>query len=479
MPDNTGADEGLPTDVNEFGQLFQQFLRDVVHRSRGDELTLAKRIETSLGVSPIGLPIVSRSYPSFELPNIQLALDGIAEEMGEPDILGVSGIGRLYRDFSELLADSDYKVGPVDYRSVPVGDGVDLTCLAGAMVLLHWGPERVPMALWLRGGDPDDHNHPATLEAASPQREVSEAFFQRLEVLMSERNVFRGKVVSMSSHAFSQGVGPLRFHDPRPVSREQVILPGDLLERIERQVAGIAEHREFLRSHDQHLKRGVLLFGPPGTGKTHVINYLLGQLPGFTVVLVSGTAVEKIAQACDIARKLHPALVIVEDVDLIAEDRGARGGSHPLLLQLLNELDGIGNDVDVAFILTTNQIEVLERALAARPGRVDLAVEVPLPDKEGRRRLFRLYAEGLGLSDDDVDRMADRCEGVTASFAKEAMRRAVLLAGVRGSDTVEASDLEQSLDELLSQRDDLTRRLLGARMSDQYPSDERKPGNYI
>ncbi len=484
MPDSDPAEEDprdpvSATEINEFGRLFQQFLREVVNKSHDASASLTNRLKEALGVDPTGLPIVSRSYPSFELPNIQLALDAIAEEIGEPTILGVAGIGRLYRDFSELLADSDYRVGPVDYRSVPIGNGTDLTCLAGAMVIMRWGKDRTPLVLWLRGGDPDDPNHPATLEAASPRREVSEEFFQRLEVLMSERNVFRGKVVSMSSHAFSQGVGPLRFHEPREVSRDQVILPAGLLERIERQVAGIAEHREFLRSHDQHLKRGVLLFGPPGTGKTHVINYLLGQLPGFTVVLVSGTAVEKIAQACDIARKLAPAVVIVEDVDLIAEDRGARGGSHPLLLQLLNELDGIGNDVDVAFILTTNQIEVLERALAARPGRVDLAVEVPLPDKAGRRRLFRLYADGLGLKDADIDRLADRCEGVTASFAKEATRRAVLLAGVRGSDQVELTDFEQSLDELLSQRDDLTRRLLGARMSEDYPSDERRPGNYV
>lgn len=335
------------------------------------------------------------------------------------------------------------------------------------------------MVLWLRGGDPDDSSQPAHLEVAGPRREDAETFFQRLEALMSQRNVFRGRVVSINSHAFSQGVGPLRFHEPRQVERDQVILPEGLLERIERQVSGIAAHRDFLREHDQHLKRGVLLFGPPGTGKTHVINYLLGQLPDFTVVLVSGTAVDKIAQACDIARKLAPALVIVEDVDLIAEDRGARGGSHPLLLQLLNELDGIDNDVDVAFILTTNQIEVLERALAARPGRVDLAVEVPLPDQEGRRRLFQLYAGGLGLEPAVLDRFADRCEGVTASFAKEATRRATLIAGVRGATRVEERDFAQSLDELLSQRDDLTRRLLGARMSDQYPSDERKPGNYI
>lgn len=481
MPADSDPPDGDPgaADLNEFGRLFQQFLREVVNKAHDREVSLARRLAKELGRDPNSLPIVSRTYASFELPNIQLALDAIQEDEGAFTVIGVAGIGRLYRDFSELLSDPDYRVGPVDYRSVPIGGGRDLTCLAGALAIIPGGEPASPMVLWLRGGDPDDPAQPATLEVAGPRREDAEAFFQRLETLMSQRNVFRGRVVSIGSHAFSQGVGPLRFHEPRTVDRDQVILPDGLLERIERQVSGIAEQREFLRAHHQHLKRGVLLFGPPGTGKTHVINYLLGRLPDFTVVLVSGTAVDKIAQACDIARKLAPALVIVEDVDLIAEDRGARGGSHPLLLQLLNELDGVGNDVDVAFILTTNQIEVLERALAARPGRVDLAVEVPLPDKAGRRRLFRLYAGGLGLDPEVLDGFADRCDGVTASFAKEATRRATLIAGVRGATSVEERDFTQSLDELLSQRDDLTRRLLGARMSDQYPTDERKPGNYI
>lgn len=72
--------------------------------------------------------------------------------------------------------------------------------------------------------------------------------------------------------------------------------------------------------------------------------------------------------------------MIVEDVDLIAETRGMHPGQHPLLFQLLNEIDGLGEDADVAFLLTTNRADLLEPGLAQRPGRVDQAVELPLPD---------------------------------------------------------------------------------------------------
>ena len=91
------------------------------------------------------------------------------------------------------------------------------------------------------------------------------------------------------------------------------------------------------------------------------------------------------------ARTLQPAMIVVEDVDLIAEDRGMHPGQHPLLFQLLNEMDGLAEDADVVFLLTTNRADLLEPALAARPGRVDQAVALELPDAEARRRLFDLY----------------------------------------------------------------------------------------
>ena len=211
------------------------------------------------------------------------------------------------------------------------------------------------------------------------------------------------------------------------VGREQV-LPPDLLERIERQVAGVARHVSWLRASGQHLKRGVLLHGPPGTGKTHTVRYLLGQMPGVTVVVLTGAALGRIAAACSVARALQPSMVVVEDVDLIAEQRDGRGGQHPLLFQLLNEMDGLGEDADVTFLLTTNRADLLEPALAQRPGRVDHAAEIPLPDADARRRLLRLYQHDLLLDLASPAAVIARTEGVTASFLKELLRRAAIYA---------------------------------------------------
>lgn len=210
-------------------------------------------------------------------------------------------------------------------------------------------------------------------------------------------------------------------------------------------------------------------------------------MPGVTVVALTGAALNHIAAACSVARALQPSMVVVEDVDLIAEQRESRGGQHPLLFQLLNEMDGLGEDADVAFVLTTNRADMLEPALAQRPGRVDHAAELPLPDADARRRLIRLYQHDLVL---DLASPADviaRTEGVTASFLKELLRRAAIhaaedaaaqdpgAAAARGDTagtllTVRDAHMNAALDQLLDSRNRLTRALLGGRAAQGPPA---------
>jgi ATP-dependent 26S proteasome regulatory subunit len=124
-------------------------------------------------------------------------------------------------------------------------------------------------------------------------------------------------------------------------------------------------------------------------------------------------------------------------------------------------MDGLDQDADVVFLLTTNRAEALERALAQRPGRVDLAVEIPLPEEADRRALIDLYAADLAFSQDSVARAARDCAGTTASYAKELVRRAVLLAAMKGRDP-EDEDLGAANTELQSDSARLTRALLGS-----------------
>jgi ATP-dependent 26S proteasome regulatory subunit len=173
-----------------------------------------------------------------------------------------------------------------------------------------------------------------------------------------------------------------------------------------------------------------------------------------------------------VARTLQPAMIVIEDVDLIAEERSHYGGETPLLFTLLNEMDGLDEDADVVFLLTTNRADLLEPALASRPGRVDQAVHIEVPGREARRRLIELYRGTLDIDLTHVDTVLDRTDGVTASFLKELLRRAAVIAADRDESpdqalAVAAEDLDTALDELLDTRHQMTRAVLGYRADEE------------
>jgi ATP-dependent 26S proteasome regulatory subunit len=286
---------------------------------------------------------------------------------------------------------------------------------------------------------------------------AAQALLSELRQLMVAHNVFRGQVVSFESQDFGFGhrdIGPMRFHARPEPDADDVILPPGTLDAVNRQFIGMARHRELLRAAGHPLKRGVLLFGPPGTGKTHTVRYLMTQLPEFTVVLLPGRAQQYIQHACGLARLVQPALIVMEDVDLIAESRNTRPGlDNPLLFQVLNEMDGLAGDADVAFLLTTNRADLLEPALAQRPGRVDLAVALPMPDDAAREALLRLYGRGLSLTAEQVSEIVAATAGMSAALVTELARRATLLAAVDNVAPATFGHVQAALAELQASRD--------------------------
>jgi ATP-dependent 26S proteasome regulatory subunit len=156
---------------------------------------------------------------------------------------------------------------------------------------------------------------------------------------------------------------------------------------------------------------------------------------------------------------------VLEDVDLIATER-QKSQERPYLFNLLNEMEGLEGDLDILFLLTTNKPEILEPALAGRPGRIDQAIEFPLPDEECRRRLVDLYGRGLNLAPEVVEEAVHRTSGTSPAFIRELLRKSATFAAERepasdGALTVEAADVEAALREILFAGGELTARLLG------------------
>jgi ATP-dependent 26S proteasome regulatory subunit len=266
------------------------------------------------------------------------------------------------------------------------------------------------------------------------------------------------------------GMGPqalVAFHNLPRVQQSDVVLPDDLLEQVERHTVVFAEHAEQLLKAQRSLKRGLLLFGRPGVGKTLTIMYLVGRMPGRTVILTTGRGMGMVQAVAQMARALAPAMVVLEDVDLIAQERGQPfQPTGPILFELLNEMDGLRDDCDVIFVLTTNRPDLLEPALAARPGRIDLAVELPLPDADGRRRLFELYSRGLELHNVNMDSLVARTEGASPAYIKELLRHAAVIAASQESRWVSGRHLDSAMG-MLSAGGRLAQRIYGVRPVDE------------
>jgi hypothetical protein len=446
-----------------FVETFRKFLDDVVFAQRGHTTTrtpLGELIAGHLGTAIENLPLVSETLAPHRLVDADLAL----EALGGPDatLVGVTGgQNRLHDDFPQLLASAHtaFDVGPVHYITADIGPRDQRQVVAFGVRLFHHDGE--PVAVLQRAPRPETGRLFAGLEVLARTQEASGAALASIRRLMVERSVLRGQVLSFTGDQYGPTAGGVTFLDRPDIPAADVVLPPGTLERIVGHVIDVGRLGQRLRSSGQHLKRGMLLYGPPGTGKTLTVRHLLARSDGVTCVLLAGNSIRFITEAAELARAMQPALVVLEDVDLIASEREMHGGPQPLLFAVLDALDGLDGDADVAFVLTTNRADLLEPALAQRPGRVDLAVEIPLPDRDARRRLFSLYGNGLPLSPDAIERAADRAGGMTGSFAKELVRRAVLRAAQEERD-VDDADLDAALDELLSPDARLTRGLLGS-----------------
>ncbi|CAA9394903.1 MAG: Cell division protein FtsH [uncultured Nocardioides sp.] len=410
------------------------------------------------------MPVVSERVDVHRWADVDIALESITGRDPHARLLGVGGGDRHHLSLSDLMANAEwgrFRQGQVDRLSVAIGPEAERATVAFGLHLFRYRDE--PVLVLQRGHNPQ-HGGEARIEVITRQPGTASDLLTEIRDLSLVKSVLRGQVISFSGNPYEHSMSGITFSHRPDLPADRVILPTGTLDQVRAHVVGLAEHREQLRAKGQHLKRGILLYGPPGTGKTHTVRHLVGAVPGTTVVLLSGMNLAHVGSAAQIARAHQPAIVVLEDCDLIAEDRDhghLGGGASPLLFTLLDAMDGLDEDADVVFLLTTNRAEALERALAQRPGRVDLAVEIPLPDQPARRRLLALYAAGVGFSDEALAAAATVSAGTTASYAKELVRRAVLRAAI-GEREPEDGDLVAATEELQSNAAALTRALLGS-----------------
>lgn len=433
----------------------------------GRHLSFSSRLREHLGVKPTKAVLVSHSVAIYDRPNLHLAIEKLKTLHGVSYELQGILTNDHYEEpslakFALPSADRRFLAGPVEFHDVALADGKRLACVRRA---IYWiTTPAAPLAMLVT--EPR-HEYPPhlTVEIMGATRDAAHDFGLMLLKLIAEAPAFRGHVLSLEMDCHRQPT--VQFHRLPKIGRDEIILPADVVQRLDRQTMGMVHHAARLRQAQRHLKRGLLLHGPPGTGKTLSAMYLASQMKDRTVMILTGGGVSSIETCGRLARALAPVTIILEDVDLIGTQREQQSvGANALLFELLNQMDGLSEDADVLFVLTTNRPDELEPALAARPGRIDQAIEIPLPDADCRRRLLSLYGKGIELRLTDPESVIARSEGGSAAFIRELLRRATIMAVERepkakGAIVVTDADMDAAFHDLVVVGGQLTQTLLG------------------
>jgi cell division protease FtsH len=253
------------------------------------------------------------------------------------------------------------------------------------------------------------------VEGNKANEKLVKDFTEMIVKYARENNFYRGKRIEFS--------GMLALLDVEPRLWDSIVLDDEIKDEI------CANTVDFLRKCPQLEKygipprRGIVLAGEPGTGKTIVCRALMSQADGITCITANAYLLTEpfyISQLYELAADLSPCIVFIEDVDFIGQDRFMHGfhvGAP--LVALLNEMDGIEKQKQIVTVATTNGLETLDKALCERPSRFDRIIRLNCPSVVERTQIVERLCVKIPLAGEIQDYIARRTDGFTPAQLQE------------------------------------------------------------
>ena len=240
---------------------------------------------------------------------------------------------------------------------------------------------------------------------------LAESFADKIEKTMHDRNFYRNRNIEMGYR--------ITFLNVPHTSWDDVVLDQETKDTLRQHTIGFLSNRDRLKAYNMPIKRGVLIIGSPGSGKSKSLRALLSEASGITCITTIPALFRMdiyLHWLFQLAQDLSPSIVFIEDLDFLAQDR--RYGRESSLLTLLNEMDGLQANEGVCVVCTANQREVLDKA-AQRPSRIDIVINISKPTLKQRATFLENLAKDIPLDSCTQEYIARKTDGFTLCQVQE------------------------------------------------------------
>jgi len=372
----------------------------------------------------LGLPeedrlTVNINYKLYEQQQACYAVNKFIEQYG--NIFSISRYSdgkRISPEYSEIEVKRDY------FENLVIN----------GKIFFEWNNIRIIASLFFKG----DYTEVSFIYSKEYSNLIRE-FQNKLREFKDTHNYFKGDKIEYLTH------GGLRFLKYPEIKWEDLVINQTLKNEILLNLIFPIKNEKLCKKHNVPWRRGILLAGIPGTGKTQLGKVLCNVLNGITVVWTTPKAIHNVIQVkilFDIARKFSPTLLVMEDIDFFGHDREFI--TNPIVGELLNQLDGSAPNDGVFILATTNRPYLLDKALADRPSRFDIKLIFEVPELQERKKMVELFSIGKTFSVDS-SYIASVTNGLTGAHIKEVITYATLLTLLNKKEVVSKKFIDTGL----------------------------------
>jgi len=342
----------------------------------------------------------------------------------------------------QVLRTLGYHSGEAVYTDISTAIGEAENCLLDGQLLAEKDGKRyiITADISLRW------RNSVLIESMADNTAELEEFIKGIASILNDRNYYKGKQMEFRGH--------LRFLKPEAKDWNDIILDEELKREITANSTEFLKKREMWKGLGIPPKRGILLAGEPGMGKTIICKALMGRAEDITCLTTSAYYLgddEYITELYEIAQDLSPCMVFIEDIDLIGQERMDYGYHRgPALLTLLAALDGLEECVEVVTIATTNCLSLLDKAISQRPSRFDRVITLSYPDLSQRRELLERLCRKIPLAEAVREYIAGKTEEFTPAKLQEVVFGLVIENVCEEGELLEMNVSRENIDSYIS-----------------------------